>query len=134
MASRVWAWLGLVFWVSALPLSLWAMQVNWNGLFLMEPRWRMAWAFGVAGVLLQVGLLFLPLAWSAVSNFLFVLVLVGSLFRTPLVLHPPLPVFRASDMRFPVHFLLVLVSLMMAQWSWARALYAHVLARTSTKA
>jgi hypothetical protein len=29
---------GLFFWVTYLPLSLWAMQSNWNGLFLAEPR------------------------------------------------------------------------------------------------
>ena len=28
---------GIFFWVTYLPLSLWAMQSNWNGLFLAEP-------------------------------------------------------------------------------------------------
>src|SRR4030042_2713933 len=31
---------GVFFWVTYLPLSLWTMQANWNGLFLDEPRWR----------------------------------------------------------------------------------------------
>ena len=47
---------GIFFWVTYLPLSLWAMQSNWNGLFLAEPRFRLAVIFAVTGVLLQVGL------------------------------------------------------------------------------
>jgi len=47
---------GVVFWVTYLPLSLWAMQTNWNGLFLAEPRFRFALMFAVTGVLLQLGL------------------------------------------------------------------------------
>jgi hypothetical protein len=42
---------GLFFWVTSLPLSLWSMQANWNGLFLAEPRFRLAAIFAVAGVL-----------------------------------------------------------------------------------
>ena len=29
---------GLLFWITYLPLSMWAAQANWNGLFLAEPR------------------------------------------------------------------------------------------------
>lgn len=47
---------GILFWVTYLPLSLWAMQTNWNGLFLAEPRFRLALIFAVTGVLLQIGL------------------------------------------------------------------------------
>ncbi len=121
-ASRLWAWVGLAFWLTALPLSLWAMQVNWNGLFLMEPRWRMAWTFGVAGLLLQVGLLFLPLPWSGAVNALFAAALAVALVRTPLVLHPPMPVFRATSWQFPLHFLLTFLSLALAQEQLVRAL------------
>ena len=46
---------GILFWVTYLPLSLWAMESNWNGLFLSEPRFRLAVIFAVTGVLLQVG-------------------------------------------------------------------------------
>ncbi len=46
---------GIVFWLTYLPLSLIAMQTNWNGLFLAEPRFRLAIIFAVTGVLLQVG-------------------------------------------------------------------------------
>ena len=47
---------GLLLWITYLPLSLWAMQSNWNGSFLAEPRWRVALVFTISGVLLQVGL------------------------------------------------------------------------------
>ena len=33
---------GLLFWITYIPLSMWAAQTNWNGLFLAEPRWRVA--------------------------------------------------------------------------------------------
>src|SRR5574342_1231117 len=53
---------GIVLWVTYLPLSLWAMQANWNGLFLAEPRFRLALTFAIAGVLLQVGLWIINIA------------------------------------------------------------------------
>src|SRR5574342_286454 len=53
---------GIIFWVTYLPLSLWAMQTNWNGLFLVEPRFRLALTFAIAGVLLQVGLWIINIA------------------------------------------------------------------------
>ncbi|MFZ2096406.1 MAG: hypothetical protein WAV05_07185 [Anaerolineales bacterium] len=40
---------GLVFWITYLPLSLSTMQSNWNGLFLAEPRWRLALVFAISG-------------------------------------------------------------------------------------
>src|SRR3972149_1092631 len=46
---------GIVFWLIYLPLSLWAMQANWNGLCLAEPRFRLAAVFGLTGLLIQAG-------------------------------------------------------------------------------
>jgi hypothetical protein len=43
---------GLLLWITYLPLSLWAMQSNWNGLFLAEPRWKVALVFDISGLLL----------------------------------------------------------------------------------
>ncbi|MCS6907723.1 MAG: hypothetical protein RML93_07570, partial [Anaerolineales bacterium] len=42
----------LVFWLVFLPMSLWVMQVSWNGLFLAEPRFRIPLHFAVIGLLL----------------------------------------------------------------------------------
>ena len=47
---------GIFFWVVYLPLSLWAMDADWNGLFSSEPRFRIAVIFAAIGVLLQIGL------------------------------------------------------------------------------
>ena len=41
---------GLFFWLTYLPLSLWAMEANWNGLFLAEPRFRSAVTFAIVGL------------------------------------------------------------------------------------
>ena len=120
--ARAWGWVATAFWLTALPISLWTMQVNWNGLFFMEPRWRLALAFGITALLLQIGLLFFPLPWTAIVNSLFTLTYLGFLVRTPLILHPPMPIFRATSAQFPLHFLLVLLALMMAAWAWARSL------------
>ena len=38
--STVFGWSGLVYWLTYLPMSLWLMQVSWNGFFFDEPRWR----------------------------------------------------------------------------------------------
>ncbi len=54
--SRALGRTGLFFWITYLPLSLWAMQANWNGLFLAEPRWRLGVIFAIGGLILQVGL------------------------------------------------------------------------------
>src|SRR5512134_1104709 len=67
---------GIFFWVAYLPLSLWAMQSNWNGLFLAEPRFRLAAIFAVAGVLLQTGLWLINADWiTSLANLIFIVVL-----------------------------------------------------------
>ncbi|MCK4726310.1 MAG: hypothetical protein KAT29_10920, partial [Anaerolineales bacterium] len=54
--SRALGRTGLFFWITYLPLSMWAMQTNWNGLFLAEPRWRFAMIFAIGGLILQAGI------------------------------------------------------------------------------
>jgi hypothetical protein len=67
---------GTVFWVTYLPLSLLAMKTNWNGLFLAEPRFRLALTFAVVAVLMQVGLwLVAKPAYTSAANALFIMVL-----------------------------------------------------------
>src|SRR3990172_4486805 len=67
---------GIIFWVTYLPLSLWAMQSNWNGLFLAEPRFRLAAIFAVTGILLQVGLWLLNTDWiTSLAKIIFIVVL-----------------------------------------------------------
>ncbi|HEX2993933.1 MAG TPA: hypothetical protein VHP14_03880, partial [Anaerolineales bacterium] len=90
---------GIVFWVTYLPLSLWAMQSNWNGLFLSEPRFRLAAIFAVTGVLLQAGLWLIATDWiSSLANLLFIIVLRIIFATAENVMHPPpSPIFNSGN-------------------------------------
>ncbi|GAB4486157.1 MAG: hypothetical protein Fur0016_05900 [Anaerolineales bacterium] len=89
---------GMVFWVTYLPLSLLAMQTNWNGLFLAEPRFRLALTFAVVGVLLQIGLWLINRPpYTAASNALFIIVLRYAFSNAAYIMHPPpSPIFNSG--------------------------------------
>jgi hypothetical protein len=90
---------GIIFWVTYLPLSLWAMQSNWNGLFLAEPRFRLAGIFAVTGVLLQVGLWIININWiTSVANLLFIIILRVIFSTAENIMHPPpSPIFNSGN-------------------------------------
>lgn len=90
---------GIIFWVTYLPLSLWAMQSNWNGLFLAEPRFRLALTFAVVGVLMQAGLWILNLGWlTSAANLVFLVVLRVAFATASNVMHPPpSPIFNSGN-------------------------------------
>jgi hypothetical protein len=90
---------GIFFWVTYLPLSLWAMQSNWNGLFLSEPRFRLALIFAVTGVLLQAGLWLVSTNWiTSSANILFIVVLRLIFSTADNVMHPPpSPIFNSGN-------------------------------------
>ena len=90
---------GIVFWVTYLPLSLWAMQANWNGLFLAEPRFRLALIFAVTGVLMQLGLWLIDIPWlTSSANAIFIVLLRIYFSQTADVLHPPpSPIFNSGN-------------------------------------
>jgi hypothetical protein len=90
---------GITFWVTYLPLSLWAMQSNWNGLFLSEPRFRLAVIFAVTGVLLQVGLWLINTDWiTSLANLIFIVVLRLVFATAENVMHPPpSPIFNSGN-------------------------------------
>ena len=90
---------GIFFWVTYLPLSLWAMQSNWNGLFLAEPRFRLAAIFAVTGILLQVGLWLINTGWiTSAANILFIVVLRAIFSTAENVMHPPpSPIFSSGN-------------------------------------
>lgn len=111
--SKAFGRTGLVFWLSYLPLSLLAMQSNWNGLFLAEPRWRLALVFSITGILLQVGLSLAdkPILSSA-SNLGYLIALMITLVQTPYVMHPDSPILNSEAWRIQAFFSgLVLVTL-----------------------
>ncbi|MCK6581950.1 MAG: hypothetical protein L6Q49_02505 [Anaerolineales bacterium] len=90
---------GIIFWITYLPLSLLAMQANWNGLFLAEPRFRLAMIFAVAGVLLQAGLWIFNLPWlTSLANIVFIVVLRAIFATAENIMHPPpSPIFNSGN-------------------------------------
>ena len=90
---------GIFFWVTYLPLSLWAMQSNWNGLFVAEPRFRLAAIFAVTGILLQMGLWLINTDWiTSAANIVFIVVLRAIFSTAENVMHPPpSPIFSSGN-------------------------------------
>lgn len=90
---------GIFFWITYLPLSLWAMESNWNGLFLSEPRFRLAVIFAVTGVLLQVGLWLINTNWiTSIANIIFIVVLRVVFSTAQNIMHPPpSPIFNSGN-------------------------------------
>jgi hypothetical protein len=103
---------GIFFWVTYLPLSLWAMQSNWNGLFLSEPRFRLALIFAVTGVLLQLGLWIINSGTlTSAANILFIIVLRLVFSTADNVMHPPpSPIFNSGNYAI-IGFFLALIAL-----------------------
>lgn len=113
--SRSLGHTGLFFWVSYLPLSIWAMQTNWNGLYLAEPRWRMALIFAVSGLLLQAGLSLVENpAWTSAGNLGFVIALFVALQTTQEVMHPPSPILDSEARNIQLFFFLLLALVLLA--------------------
>src|SRR6266508_4428398 len=114
---------GIIFWLTYLPLSLWAMQSNWNGLFLAEPRFRLALTFAIVGILLQIGLWIINIAWlTSLSNLLFIIVLRVVFSTASNIMHPPpSPIFNSGNyliIGFFIGFNLLawLAAYFLAQW------------------
>lgn len=115
---------GLVFWVTYLPLSLWAMQSNWNGLFLAEPRWRLALVFAITGILLQTGLSLAnnPRLTSALNLGYFITLMVA-LQQTTNVMHPTSPILNSDAWRIQLFFFGLVMLTLLAAWQLARWWY-----------
>lgn len=112
---------GMFFWITYLPISLWAMQTNWNGLFLSEPRWRLAMIFSITGLLLQMGLSLIhrPI-WTSTANLLFFVTLVYVLQTTDQVMHPSSPILTSDAWRIQMYFFGLIVLTLLAAWQLAR--------------
>lgn len=113
---------GLFFWVIDLPLSVWAMEANWNGLFLSEPRFRLAVIFAITGVLLQIGLTLLARpAFTSLFNVLFFVALWIGLKEAGYVLHPPpSPIFGSGILSLELFFVGLILLTMIAAWFLSR--------------
>jgi hypothetical protein len=113
---------GAFFWVTYLPLSLWAMQTNWNGLFLSEPRFRLALIFAVTGILLQVGLWLINMNWiTSVANIVFIVVLRVIFATADNVMHPPpSPIFNSGNFAIIGFFVSLIALTLLAAFFLAR--------------
>ena len=119
--SRALGRTGMLLWITYLPISMWAMQSNWNGLYLAEPRWRLALIFAVTGLLLQVGLSLIgrPL-WTSAANLGFIAALLTALARTQEVMHPPSPILSSDSRLIQANFGWLLLISLLITWQLAR--------------
>jgi len=88
------------------------MQANWNGLFLAEPRFRLAVICAVTGILLQVGLWLVNIDWiSSAANLIFIIALRVIFSTAENVMHPPpSPIFNSGNVAI-IGFFLALIAL-----------------------
>jgi hypothetical protein len=122
--SRALGRTGLFFWITYLPLSLWAMQSNWNGLFLAEPRWRLALVFAVAGLMLQTGLSLADQPQlTSTLNLGFAIALLVALQGTANVMHPASPILDSNAIRIQLYFSGLLLLTLLAAGQVARWWY-----------
>lgn len=119
--SQAFGRTGLALWLVFLPMSLYVMQANWNGLFLDEPRFRIPLNFAIVGLLLQVGLSFLPdLKWTSWGNLGFAIALLWGMYGVDAVMHPESPVMNSGARDIQFFFLALLVMLLLVAWQVAR--------------
>ena len=118
--SRAWGRAAIVFWWLFLPMSLYMMQLNWGGLFLAEPRWRIPLNYAIVGLFLQIGLSMLPVIWTSIGNLLFAFIFFFSMTRKEAVLHPESAVFSSGSTDIQVFFTIILVLQFLLSWQVAR--------------
>lgn len=119
--SRACGHSGIFLWVSYLPLSIWAAEANWNGMFISEPRFRMALIFAVVGVLLQLGLFLIsnPILTSS-GNIFYIAVLLLTLQSTENVMHPPAPMLQSNLSLIQIYFGALFILMVLAAWQITR--------------
>jgi hypothetical protein len=104
------------------------MQLNWNGLFLEEPRWRVGMDFAIVGLLFQLALVLIqrPI-WGSILNLIFGSALVWSLANTEQVMHPSSPILTSTSLSIKGFFALLLALCLAAGWqlaTWVRLRFA----------
>lgn len=87
------ALVALLFWLLYLPQSMWVMKANWGGFYFSEPRWQIPFTFGVAGVVVAIGLSLMRNRYlSGAAIIAFTIALLFNISRISSVLHPGSPV------------------------------------------
>jgi hypothetical protein len=108
---------GLFYWLTFLPMSLYVMQANWNGLFLDEPRFRIPLNLAIVALLLQAGLSFFPSSkWSSLANLAYGCVLFINMRGTQAILHPESPIFNSDARDIQLFFGALLLFLIASAW------------------
>ena len=119
--SRALGRTGLLFWITYLPLSIWAMQATWNGLFLIEPRWRLGVVFAIGGLVLQIGLALVEdPAWASAGNLLFAAALGFALLNARQIMHPASPIMQSGSWRIELFFFSLVALCLLASFQVAR--------------
>jgi hypothetical protein len=118
--SRALGRTGLIFWITFLPMSMVVMQANWNGLYLDEPRFRLPLNYAIVGLLLQIGLVFLPILWTSLANIAYAAALLVGMSSVQAILHPESPIFNSNARNIQLYFLGMLILLLAAAWQMAR--------------
>ena len=118
---------GIVFWLTYLPLSLWAMEANWNGLFLAEPRFRLALIFAITGTLLQIGLWLIDVDWvTSLANIVFIVALRVVFSTASNVMHPPpSPIFNSGLWNIIIFFILLNIFAWLAAYFLTRVFLSY---------
>ncbi|MCK5054467.1 MAG: hypothetical protein KAR65_09320 [Anaerolineales bacterium] len=115
---------GLFFWITYLPLSLWTMQANWNGLYLTEPRFRFAIDFAIIGILIQLAsLIWRKPRYTSLINMGYFAALWFTLARTEQVMHPSSPILSSNSLEIQLFFFTLLGLCVFALWGlsyWLR--------------
>ncbi len=133
--SRALGRAGLFFWITYLPISMWAMQLNWNGLFLAEPRWRMAIIFAAGGLALQVGVALMENpAWASAGNLVYIVALLFALANTENIMHPPAPILHSDARGIQLYFAGLLLLTLLAASQAARWFHIFERARSFDRA
>lgn len=115
----------LIFWWLFLPMSLWVMQVSWNGLFLAEPRFHIPLNFAIIGLIFQVATtLIANPSLSGLVNFMFAGGLFGALGGAEYILHPQMPILNSQAGVLRYVFFALVILLCGACWSLAGWFYS----------
>lgn len=115
--SKAFGQSATLFWVTYLPISLWAMQTNWNGLYLLEPRWRIGLDFALVALLLQAAVLITRSAYlTGLVNLGFAASLFWALSQAEQVMHPPSPISSSPSALIQSYFLLLVIICLLAGW------------------
>ena len=124
---------GIVFWLTYMPLSLWAMQANWNGLFLAEPRFRLALTFAIVGALMQAGLWLVNTNWiTSLANLVFFVVLRVVFSTAANVMHPPpSPIFSSGLWNIIIFFVMLNVFAWLAAYFLTKVFLSYMSDRSN---